>query len=51
MPVDHRPQAERVAARAVRAMWLGLAGCVLLGAGVAASIAIHYTTPPKESPC
>ena len=51
MSVDHRPQAERAAVRAVRAMWLGIVGCALLGAAVAAEVALHYTTPPtpKES--
>ena len=48
MSVDHRPQAQRVAVRAVRAMWLGIVGCALLGAGVAAKTAIYLTTP-KES--
>ena len=49
MTVDPRPQAERVAVRAVRAMWLGLAGCALLGAGGGAWLMVRYTTARPTS--
>lgn len=48
MTVDHRPQLERGADRALRVIVLGLAGCALLGAGLAAAVAVHYTTPKEK---
>lgn len=46
--VDHRPQLERGADRALLVIVLGIAGCALLGAGLAAG-AVVYLTTPKES--
>ncbi|MER7070982.1 hypothetical protein [Terrabacter sp. NPDC000476] len=49
--MDHRPQLERVARRALLTGALVIVGCALLGAAAAAEVAMHYTTPPvpKES--
>jgi len=50
MAVDHRPQLERGANRVAAAILLGIAGCALLGGGLAAGLVVHLTTPtPKES--
>jgi len=48
MAVDHRPQLEREAPQILRAVVLGITGCALLGAGLAAATVI-YLTKPKEA--
>ncbi|NUP03552.1 MAG: hypothetical protein HOW59_37080 [Nonomuraea sp.] len=48
--VDHRPHLERGAPQKIRAVLLGIAGCALLGGGLAATLVVHLTTPPKETP-
>ncbi|NUO59012.1 MAG: hypothetical protein HOV78_20315 [Hamadaea sp.] len=47
--VNYRPQLARDADRALLVIALGIAGCALLGAGLAAAAVAHLTTPPKES--
>ena len=47
--VDHRPQLERSAGRALRVIALGIAGCALLGGGLAAALVVHLTTPKESS--
>lgn len=48
--MDSRPQLERTAATALRACVLLIAGCALLGGGLAA-VGIVWLTTPKEKPC
>ena len=43
--VDHRPYLERGADRAVRVIVLGIVGCALLGAGLAAGVVVYLTAP------
>ena len=49
MTVDHRPLLARKADRIRRVLYLGLAGCALLGAGLGAATAVHLTTPKEKS--
>ena len=46
---DHRPLLERGARRALLTVALGIAGCALLGGGLAAAVVIHLTTPKEKS--
>ncbi|GAA2037280.1 hypothetical protein GCM10009740_31280 [Terrabacter terrae] len=51
--VDPRHPLQRQAFRILATAYLGIAGCALLGAGLAAAAVVHLTTPPapKETPC
>jgi hypothetical protein len=48
--VDHRPELERRAVRALRRCVLLILGCAAFGGGVAAATVLYLTTP-KEAPC
>ncbi|HEY1179326.1 MAG TPA: hypothetical protein VGF17_24490 [Phytomonospora sp.] len=47
--VDPRPKLARGADRVVLAALLGITGCALLGAGLAAKAVLYLTTPKEES--